>query len=64
MAIFFIESASAGYLSYQLLLSYFSENILHESLVCYDLKMKENILNIPHSLLKSIGLNPLKLRKK
>jgi nicotinamide-nucleotide amidase len=43
---FFLESASAGYLSYQFSLSPFSGDILIGSLVCYDLKVKEKVLKI------------------
>lgn len=49
---FFLESASAGYLSYQLSLSPFSGDILIGSLVCYDLKVKEKVLKISPKLIK------------
>jgi len=40
LSVFFLESASAGYLSYQFSLSQFSGDILIGGLVCYDLKVK------------------------
>jgi nicotinamide-nucleotide amidase len=40
LSVFFLESASAGYLSYQFSLSPFSGDLLIGSLVCYDLKVK------------------------
>jgi nicotinamide-nucleotide amidase len=42
----FIESASAGYLAYRFSMTPFSGDILYGGLVCYDLKVKENILKI------------------
>lgn len=45
LKIFFIESASAGYLAYQFSLDPHSGDILNGGLVCYDLKIKENLLN-------------------
>ena len=48
----FIESASAGYLAYRFSLSPFSGDILNGGLVCYDLKIKENILKIPSKMIK------------
>ena len=48
----FIESASAGYLAYRFSLTPFSGEVLNGGLVCYDLKIKENILNIPAKMIK------------
>lgn len=52
LSIFFLESASAGYLSYQFSLSPFSGDILSGSLVCYDLKVKEKVLKISPAMIK------------
>jgi len=48
----FIESATAGYLAYQFSLTPHSGEVLIGSLVCYDLKVKEKILNIPKDLIE------------
>ncbi len=48
----FIESASAGYLAYRFSLTPFSGDILNGGLVCYDLKIKENVLKIPPKMIK------------
>ena len=47
----FIESASAGYLAYRFSLSPFSGEILNGGLVCYDLKIKENVLKISSKMI-------------
>lgn len=52
LSIFFLESASAGYLSYQFSLSPFSGDILIGSLVCYDLRVKEKVLKISPARIK------------
>lgn len=52
LKIFFIESASAGYLSYQFSLNPHSGDILNGGLVCYDLKIKENLLKVSHKLVE------------
>ncbi|WP_109441918.1 CinA family protein [Acinetobacter haemolyticus] len=52
LKIFFIESASAGYLAYQFSLDPHSGDILNGGLVCYDLKIKENLLNVSHKLVE------------
>lgn len=46
LKIFFIESASAGYLSYQFSLNKYSGEILLGGIVSYDLKIKKDILRI------------------
>ncbi|NNG82297.1 MULTISPECIES: CinA family protein [Acinetobacter Taxon 24D] len=48
----FIESASAGYLAYRFSFGPFSGEILNGGLVCYDLKIKENVLKIPSRMIK------------
>ncbi|RZF55874.1 CinA family protein [Acinetobacter halotolerans] len=52
LTIFFFESASAGYLSYQFSLNPLSGNILIGSLVCYDLSVKEDLLKISSKLIQ------------
>lgn len=61
LSIFFLESASAGYLSYQFSLSPFSGDILTGSLVCYDLKIKEKVLKIPPSLIKKYSAESMEV---
>lgn len=52
LTIFFLESASAGFLAYNFSLNQHSGEILSGGLVCYDLKVKEKILKIQSSLIK------------
>lgn len=52
LTIFFLESASAGYLSYKFSLNPLSGNILVGSLVCYDLSVKEDLLKISSKLIQ------------
>lgn len=51
LTITFIESASAGYLSHRFSLSPYSGDVLIGGLVCYDLQVKEQVLNIPSELI-------------
>lgn len=46
------ESASAGYLACKISQSPYSGLVLDGSLVCYDLSVKRQILNIPETLIK------------
>lgn len=46
------ESASAGFIAYKIAQSRYSGSILDGSLVCYDLKVKKNLLKISSSLIK------------
>lgn len=48
----FIESATCGYLAYRFGLTPQSGKILVGGLVCYDLKVKKNVLGVPHKLVK------------
>ncbi|QHH95122.1 damage-inducible protein CinA [Acinetobacter gyllenbergii] len=61
LTIFFIESASAGYLSYHFSLSPFSGDILIGGLVCYDLKVKEKILKISPKLIEEYTAESLQV---
>ncbi|WP_336931682.1 CinA family protein [Acinetobacter bereziniae] len=61
ISLFFIESASAGYLSYQFSLSPFSGDILIGSLVCYDLKVKEKVLKISPNLIKKYSAESIQV---
>jgi nicotinamide-nucleotide amidase len=48
----FVESASAGKMSYEFSTAPDSEKILVGGLVCYDDGMKEHVLEIPHGLIE------------
>lgn len=61
LSVFFLESASAGYLSYQFSLSPFSGDILIGSLVCYDLKVKEKVLKISPKLIKKYSAESIQV---
>lgn len=52
LSISFIESASAGYLAYRFSQNKYSGDILYGGLVCYDMKVKENILKISPKFIK------------
>lgn len=52
LTIFFLESASAGFLAYKFSLNQHSGDILSGGLVCYDLKVKEKILKIQPSIIE------------
>ena len=52
LSITFLESASAGYLAYKFSQNKYSGDILYGGLVCYDMKVKENILKISPKLIK------------
>lgn len=64
LSLFFIESASAGYLSYKFSLSPFSGDILKGGLVCYDLKIKEKFLKIPPNIIKKHTAESKKVTQK
>lgn len=51
LTISFIESASAGYLSHRFSLSPYSRDVLIGGLVCYDVKVKKNILDVSDKLI-------------
>lgn len=61
LSIFFLESASAGYLAYQFSLSPFSGEILTGSLVCYDLKVKEHVLKISPDLIEKYSAESIEV---
>ncbi|MGN5764362.1 CinA family protein [Acinetobacter calcoaceticus] len=63
LSIFFLESASAGYLSYQFSLSPFSGDILMGSLVCYNLKVKEKVLKISPAMIKKYSAESTQVTK-
>lgn len=48
----FIESATCGYLAHRFALTPQSGKILVGGLVCYDLKVKKNVLGVPQKLVK------------
>jgi nicotinamide-nucleotide amidase len=52
ISITFLESASAGYLAYRFSQNKYSGDILYGGLVCYDMKVKENILKIKREFIE------------
>ena len=48
----FLESASAGYIAYRFSQNKYSGDILYGGLICYDMKVKENILKIKPEFIK------------
>ena len=63
LKVFFLESASAGYLSYQFSLDPHSGDILLGGLVCYDLKIKKNILGLSSSLIEENSPESMQVTK-
>lgn len=61
LTISFIESASAGYLSHRLSLSPYSGKVLVGGLVCYDVRVKENILDVPDKLIEDYSAESLEV---
>lgn len=51
LSVAFLESASAGYLAYCFSQSQYSGDILYGSLVCYDLGVKQSVLNIDQKII-------------
>ena|SRR5690606_14996782 len=51
LTIVFIESATAGYLAHRFSMSPYSGDILMGGLVCYDVAIKQNVLNISSQLI-------------
>ena len=51
LTIVFIESATAGYLAHRFSMSPYSGDILMGGLVCYDVTIKKNVLNISSQLI-------------
>ena len=47
----FIESATAGYLAHRFSVSPYSGDVLMGGLVCYDVAIKQNVLNISSQLI-------------
>jgi nicotinamide-nucleotide amidase len=52
LTITFVESASAGKMSYEFSTVFNSGNILIGGMVCYHVSMKEDLLHIPHGTIK------------
>lgn len=61
LTITFIESASAGYLSHRFSLSPYSGDVLIGGLVCYDLCVKKNVLNVPSELIEKYTAESLEV---
>ena len=61
LTISFIESASAGYLSHRFSLSPYLGEVLVGGLVCYDVKVKENVLNVPDQLIEDYTAESLEV---
>ncbi len=51
LTIVFIESATAGYLAHRFSVSPYSGDVLMGGLVCYDVMIKKNVLNISSQLI-------------
>lgn len=51
LTVFFIESATAGYLSHRFSVCPYSGDVLIGGLVCYDASLKKDVLNISSKLL-------------
>lgn len=52
LTIAFAESATAGKLTYEFSLTEYSGQILKGGLICYDARLKENILGIPKKMIE------------
>lgn len=53
MTIAFVESATAGKLAYEFSLTEYSGQILKGGMICYDARLKENILGIPKKTIQA-----------
>lgn len=51
LTVIFIESATAGYLAHRFSLTPYSGDVLMGSLVCYDVRIKQSMLNISSHLI-------------
>ena len=51
LTLVFIESATAGYLAHRFSVSPYSGDVLMGGLVCYDVAIKQNVLNISSQLI-------------
>ncbi|WP_299186807.1 CinA family protein [uncultured Psychrobacter sp.] len=51
LTIVFIESATAGYLSHRFSVCPYSGDVLMGGLVCYDVSIKKNVLNVSSQLI-------------
>jgi nicotinamide-nucleotide amidase len=51
LTVVFIESATAGYLSHRFSVSPYSGDVLMGGLVCYDVSLKKNVLNVSSQLI-------------
>ena len=63
-SITFLESASAGYLAYRFSQNKYSGDILYGGLVCYDMKVKENILKIRPEFIKKYTPESIEVTEK
>lgn len=61
LKIAFAESATSGCLAYQFACTPHSGDILLGSLVCYDLSVKEQVLNVPAALIKKYSAESLQV---
>lgn len=63
LTIVFIESATAGYLAHRFSMSPYSGDILMGGLVCYDVAIKKNVLNISSQLIAECTPESLEVTK-
>ena len=63
LRIVFIESATAGYLAHRFSMSPYSGDILMGGLVCYDVAIKKNVLNISSQLITECTPESLEVTK-
>lgn len=63
LTVVFIESATAGYLSHRFSLSPYSGDVLMGGLVCYDLSIKKNVLNISSQLIAEYTAESLEVTR-
>jgi len=52
LTVFFIESATAGYLAHRFSVSPYSGAVLMGGLVCYDVAVKKSVLNVSSQLIE------------
>ena len=64
LTVIFIESATAGYLAHRFSLTPYSGDVLMGSLVCYDVRIKQSMLNIVKTELYQATFNTILKRIK
>jgi len=63
LKVFTIESASAGYILHRLSLSPYSGKVLLGGIVCYDLSVKTDLLNIPVHLIEQYSPESIEITR-